>query len=230
MSELSPIRNLKNLKKDMEHMTYGEKLQHIWTYYKWVLVVVLILIMAASILLASIENKRSIMLMGGVSVNVQLSEEGKAYLKDDYMQLVGTGNKREKVVLSHTNIDDVHNTMVYEDNYYAVMSLVALCTNQEVDYLILDQTGFEAMLIQSAYLGLNEVYTPEEIEAMGDMAVYAQREGEEVPSAVAIDITDTEFVQKNIKTKDKVYFAYVVSTPRLEQTRAFYEYLLAYEG
>ena len=83
MSELSPIRNLKNLKKDMEHMTYGEKLQHIWTYYKWVLVVVLIMIMAASVLLASIRNKRTIMLLGGVTVNVQLSEEGKAYLKED---------------------------------------------------------------------------------------------------------------------------------------------------
>ena len=35
MSELSPIRNLKNLKRDMANMTYQEKLIHIWTYYKW---------------------------------------------------------------------------------------------------------------------------------------------------------------------------------------------------
>ena len=229
MSELSPIRNLKNLKKDMENMTYAEKLSHIWTYYKWVLVVVLILIMATSILLASLENKRSIMLLGGVTVNVQLSDEGKAYLSDDYLQIVGTGNAREKVVLSHTNIDDVQNTMVYEDNYYAVMSLVALCTNQEVDYLLLDQTGFEAMLIQKAYLGLDEVYTPQELEEMGDKVVFAQNAEEEAPKAIAIDITDTAFVQENVNVKEKVYFVYVISTPRLEECRAFYEYLLAYE-
>lgn len=229
MSELSPIRNLKNLKKDMEHMTYQEKLSHIWTYYKWVLVVVLILIMAVSVLLASIQNKRKIMLLGGVTVNVQLSEEGKTYLGEDYKQLIGTGNKRESVVLSHTDIEDVHNTMVYQDNYYAVMSLLALCSNQEVDYLLLDQTGFEAMLIQKAYLKLEEVYTPEEITAMGEDAVFAQMEGEEAPSAIAIDITDTAFVQANAQTKDKVYFVYVINSPRVEACREFFDYLLSYQ-
>lgn len=229
MSELSPIRNLKNLKKDMEHMTYQEKLSHIWTYYKWVLVVVLILIMVVSVLLASIQNKRKIMLLGGVTVNVQLSEEGKTYLGEDYKQLIGTGNKRESVVLSHTDIEDVHNTMVYQDNYYAVMSLLALCSNQEVDYLLLDQTGFEAMLIQKAYLKLEEVYTPEEITAMGEDAVFAQMEGEEAPSAIAIDITDTAFVQANAQTKDKVYFVYVVNSPRVEACREFFDYLLSYQ-
>lgn len=229
MNELSAVRNLKNLKKDMEHMTYGEKLTHIWTYYKWVLVVVLILIMAVSVLLASIENKRSILLMGGVTVNVQLSEEGKAYVTDDYLQTVGTGNKREKAIVSHTDIDDLKNTTLYQDNYYAVMSLLALCSNQEVDYLLLDQVGFEAMLIQGAYLGLNEVYTPEELEAMGDTVVFAQKEGEQTPSAIAIDITDTAFVQKNVQTRDKVYFVYAVNTPRLEECRAFFAYLLAYQ-
>ncbi|MBR4109520.1 MAG: hypothetical protein IKK41_04305 [Oscillospiraceae bacterium] len=229
MSELSPIRNLKNLKKDMEHMTYQEKLTHIWTYYKWVLVVVLILIMAVSVLLASIQNKRKITLLGGVTVNVQLSEEGKTYLNDDYKQIIGTGNKRESIVLSHTNIEDIHNTSVYESNYYAVMSLLALCTNQEVDYLILDQTGFEAMLIQKAYLKLEEVYTPEEITAMGEDAVFAQMEGEEAPSAIAIDITDTAFIQANAQVKDKVYFVYVANSIRVDTCRAFYEYLLSYQ-
>lgn len=229
MSELSPIRNLKNLKADMENMTYGEKLSHIWTYYKWVLVVVLILIMAASVLLASIQNKRTITLLGGVTVNVQLSEEGKAYLKEDYQQIIGTGNKREVVALSYTDIRDVSSTMVYEDNYYAVMSLLALCSNHEVDYLILDQTGFEAMLVQGAYLNLDEVYTQEELDAMGEKLVFAQNRDEETPSAVAIDITDTAFVQKNAQVKDKVYFVYVANSPRVEECRAFYDYLLAYK-
>ncbi len=227
MSELSPFKNLKNLKSDMANMTYQEKLIHIWTYYKWVLVVVLILIMAVSVLLASVQNKRKIMLLGGVTVNVQLSEEGKAYLSEDYLQIIGTGNKRETVALSHTDIDKVTN--VYENNYYAVMSLLALCANQEVDYLILDQTGFEAMLIQQAYLGLDQIYTPEELEAMGENVVYAQNKGEDVPSAVAINITNIPFIQKNAQVKDTVYFVYVANSPRLEECRAFYEYLLTYK-
>lgn len=227
MSELSPIKNLKNLKSDMANMSYQEKLTHIWTYYKWVLIVVLLLIMAVSVLLASIENKRKIMLLGGITVNVQLSQEGKTYLNEDYLQVIGTGNSRETVSLSHTDVDSVTN--VYESNYYAVMSLLALCANHEVDYLILDQTGFEAMLIQDAYLNLNEVYTPEELEAMGETVVFAQNKDETEPSAIAIDITDTAFIQKNAQVKDKVYFVYVANSPRVEECREFYDYLLAYE-
>ena len=225
MSELSPIKNLKNLKSDMANMTYGEKLNHIWTYYRWVLIVVLILIMAVSVLLASIENKRTITLLGGVTVNVQLSEEGKAELTDEYLEIIGTGNKRETIVVSHTNIESLSQTMVYEDNYYAVMSLLALCTNQELDYLLLDQAGFETLLVQGVYANLDEVYTPEELEEMSDILVYAQNKDEETPSAIALDITDCAFAKENIQTRDKVYFVYVTNSIRREACRAFYEYL-----
>ena len=59
--------------------------------------------------------------------------------------------------------------------------------------------------------------------------VYAQNEGEDAPSAVAIDITDIPFIQKNAQVKDTVYFVYVANSPRVEACRAFYDYLLAYK-
>ena len=228
MNELSPIKNLRNLKKDMADMTYGQKLKHIWTYYKWVLVVVLILIMLVSVLLAAITNKRSILMLGGVTVNVQLSEEGKAYIGDEYLQTITTGNTREKVVVSHTDIEDVSQSMLYENNHYAVMSLLALCSNQEVDFLILDQVGFETMLAQGAYLGLNQIYTAEELEEMKDVLVYAQNKDETVPSAIALDITDTKFVQENTEEDGNVYFVYITNSLRKDTARDFYEYILAY--
>ena len=107
------VNNLKNLKSDMANMTYGEKLNHIWTYYRWVLIVVLILIMAVSVLLASIENKRTITLLGGVTVNVQLSEEGKAELTDEYLEIIGTGNKRETIGYEF-NSKAARNDRIYE--------------------------------------------------------------------------------------------------------------------
>ncbi len=227
MNELSPIRNLKNLKKDMENMSYKEKLVHIWTYYKWVLVVIMLLIMGASILISVIQNKRRILMLGGVTVNVQVSEEGGQYIQEDYLELVTTGNKRENVIVSHMDVDKPDR--IYGDNYVAVKSLLALCTNEEVDYLILDQTGFETMLIHGAYLGLDQVYTQEELDAFGDKLVYAQMKDEATPSAVALDITDCAFLQEHANESGKVYFVYVINSPRVEECRAFYDYLMAYE-
>ena len=230
MSELSFFGNLKSLKKDMANMTYKEKLSHIWTYYRWILIVVLILIMLVSILLASLENKRKIMLLGGVTVNVELSEEGRAYLGDDFKEIIGTGNKRETVSLSHTDIYELSNTMVYEDNYYAVMSLLALGSNQEMDFMILDQTGFQTLLPHEAYLPLQEVYTPEELATLEDRLVAVTDEETKTTSMLALDITDCAFIQEHTNEKGPVYFVYVANTPRLEVCREFCDYLLSYEA
>ncbi len=229
MSKPSFFGNLKALKQNMANMTYKEKLVHIWTYYKWVLIVVLILIMGVSVLLAVAQNKQKILLLGGVTVNAQLSEEGRNYLREDYLQVIGTGNKHETIDLGHTNIASLQNTTTYEDNYFSVMSLMALCSNEELDYMIMDQEGFETMLIRGAYLGLDQVYTPEELEKMEDQVIYAKNGETQIPNAVALDITDCAFTQEHINTSGKVYFVYVINSPRVEACREFYNYLLAYE-
>ncbi len=230
MSELSPIKNLKNLKSDMANMTYGEKLNHIWTYYKWVLVVVLLLIMAVSVLLASLQNLSKKTLVAGVTVNVFLSDEGKAALSEDYKALVGTGSSKEEVYLSHTDIENPLTATSYDENYYAVLSLLALCSNEELDYLIMDQEGFETMLVQGAYLDLNNVYTTEELEAMGDHVIYAQDKDTDSPAPMALDITDCAFIQENTDQKGPIYFVFVGNSPRTDACREFYDYLISWKA
>ena len=230
MSELSFWGNLKSLKSDMANMTYQEKLSHIWTYYRWMLIVVVVLIMVASMLLASLQNLSKKTLMAGVTVNVFLSDEGKAYISEDYKASLGSTSEKEAVYLSHSDIEAAGSETNFGDNYYAVMSLLALCSNEEVDYMILNQAGFETVLVQGAYLDLSKAYTPEELEAFGDKVVYAQNKNEETPSPLAIDITDSAFIQENADNKGKVYFVFVANSPRTEACREFYDYLMAWKA
>lgn len=230
MSEPNLISNLKKLKTDLSHMTYKEKLEHIWTYYKWVIPVMLVVIMLVSILAASITNLSKVTMMGGISVNVNLSDTGKTYLADDYWEHMGLTSKRQSVVFSETHIDDPKTTANYIDNYYSLMSLLALCSNEEVDYLILDEVGFQVLLVQGAFLDLTNVYTQEELAAMGDLVVYAKDTEADAVTAVALDITNTAFIQDNANESGKVFFAYVANSPRVEQCKDLYQYLLNWKA
>ncbi len=222
--------NLKKLKTDLSHMTYKEKLEHIWTYYKWVIPVMLVVIMLVSILAASITNLSKVTMMGGISVNVQLSDDGKAYLVEDYKEYMGLTSKRQSVVLSETYIQKAANAIDYTDNYYALMSLLALCSNEEVDYLILDEEAFEVLLVQGAFLDLTKVYTQEELDAMGDLVIHFRDSESNEVTAVALDITNTAFIQDNTNESGKVFFAYVANSPRVEQCRDLYQYLLNWKA
>ena len=42
MKRTSPYTDFKNLKKNLEGMTFGEKVDHIWTYYKEIFFVMLL--------------------------------------------------------------------------------------------------------------------------------------------------------------------------------------------
>ena len=230
MSELSFFGNLKSLKSDMANMTYKQKLEHIWTYYRWMLIVVAILIMVVSILLASFQNLSKKTVMAGVTVNVFLSDEGKAYISDDYKASLGITSEKEEVYLSHSDIADAASATNFSENYYAVMSLLALCANEEVDYLLLNQVGFETMLVQGAYLDLTKVYTAEELEAFGDRVVYAQTNQESEPTPMALKITDSPFIQDNADNKGDIYFVFVANSPRTEECRAFFDYMMAWKS
>lgn len=224
MSELSFIGNLKSLKKDMAHMTGKEKLNHIWTYYKWLLVVLVVLIMAVSILLASITNLRKINLLGGISVNVEMSEEGVAYLEDGFKAKIGTGSKRETVVFSGTDVGAGETF----DEGYAIQSVDALCANGELDYMIMDQSAHTIFFNRSAYKELNEIFTEEELLELQSKGIGVGYNDDNVP--ISLDITDCAFIQANAKTKDRVYLMFVLNGPNLNNCKAFLEHILAWEG
>lgn len=230
MSEPNLISNFKKLKTDLAHMTYKEKLEHIWTYYKWTIPVMLVVIMLVSILAASITNLSKVTVMGGISVNVELSDEGKAYLAADYKEYLGLTSKKQSVVLSETYIQNGANATNYTDNYYALMSLMALCANEEVDYLILDEEAFEVMLVQGAFLDLTKVYTQEELEAMGGLVTYFENSESNEVAPIALEITNTAFIQDNANESGKVFFAYVANSPRVEQCKDLYRYLLNWKA
>ena len=80
MKENKLVKEFQELKTTLSQMSFRGKVDHLWTYYKGVLVALLIAVMLASLMGTSISNKRKHLLSAGATVNVTLSQDGLDYL------------------------------------------------------------------------------------------------------------------------------------------------------
>lgn len=221
---------LPQLKKNLAGMTFKEKLDHLWTYYKGSLLVVALVIMVISIVSTAIINKSTKTLMAGIGINVSISDEGRSYVVDEYQERIGTGGL-ENVVFSQIYMEDFNDPASYEESYYSLMSMIALSASGDLDYLMMDQTGLENLLMHDIFKDLREFFTEAEMEAMKEKLIWLDMAEEGEPEnlvPVALNITDMPFV-KELGTSSDVYFGVVTNTPRMETLRDFWEYINAWE-
>ena len=225
MKELKFITHIKELKATLEPMSHKEKLEHLWTYYKWVLVVLLCVIMLTSVVMASCEGRRVNVIVGGIAVNVDISDAGEEYLRDGFKAHVGSESPRDRVSLSFTNLYSAE-TNVSEDNYYAMQSIMAIIAGKDLDYLITDEEAYLVLLNKEIFMDLRKVFTEAELEYLGDMVVTYQESvgSEKIP--IALNIQNTAFIQENVTTDEVVYFTFIANSERIQQTKNLLQWLL----
>ena len=167
-------------------------------------------------------------LISGLSVNVTIEESATEAMNAYFKQQLTHGDPWEKVRLSQVtlkNFADVN--LAYQENYYTLASIQSLNTNKEIDYILTDQLGLEALIKQQFFLDLRQFFTQEELNAL-DQRVICARSSEMAADAgipIAIDITDLPFVQDNTATPDKLYFGIASNSTQFEALRLLWEYL-----
>lgn len=224
MKEFKFITKFKELKATLAPMTYKEKLQHLWAYYKWLLVVFLCFVMLISVVLTSCNNRQINVIVGGVAVNMDISDAGEEYLTNGYKAYTGSESDKDRASLGYMTLDSVE-TSVSSDNYVALQSVLALVAGKDLDYLITNEEAFLILLKQEIFADLRNVYTEEELETMGEAVVYYQEQGSSKKTPVAIDIRNTPFIQENTTADGMVYFIFIANSERTEQTKDLLEYL-----
>ena len=216
----------RNIKKTMAGMSWKDKLEYLWTYYKWVLAVAAGVILLICIVVSSIMNKSVTTLYGGTIINAELSEEGEAYLTDDWFEHLGGVDKKEKVELTTSYYNDLSTTQDPEADAAAAMRVTAMVAAKELDYVIMDELSFNYYKKATIFSSLEEVLSQELIDELNDRIVYYTDEEEGVTYPIALDITDTTFVQDCIHGSKTLYIAFPGNTDRTERNDQFLEYLL----
>lgn len=222
----------KKLKEDLSQMTFKEKVLHLWTYYKSTLLVTAIMIVAISIVINSIINVNTDTIVAGVTVNVHLSDEGMQYLGDDYYNKVYDGSGLEKVYITDMSMYDITDAEHAEESYYSLISMAALVSEEELDYMIVNQSALESFIkYESILQDLRVLFTQEELDALGTNVIHqrAGEDGEDIP--IAINISELPFIKDNADMGDKaVYITFALNSPREDACRAIYDYILAWKA
>lgn len=224
MATYEKVSWFQRLKNDMKDMTFKEKLAHLWEYYKWFAIVTVALIVATvSVVFSVIENSKELA-YGGVIVNLSVTEEGKAYLKEDWFEQLGGDPKEQKLELDVVYLPNVDSAINTEAAMTNVTKLTTMITAGQVDYILADAYSVHYLCSGGSFSALDTVL-PEEMIAQfeGKLVTY---EDEDETYLVAIDISDVPFVKKHMVSPDKVYIAFPGNTGRTERNAAFVEYLL----
>ena len=219
MNENSLKARFQKLKQTLAPMSWAERWEYLFTYYKWVLWVLIGIIVLGSIIGSSIKNATTEVLLSGVTVNITLNEEVADYLGDDYFAHIGGREGKQIIELSQLQLDE----KTPDTLYTTVAKISGMAAIERLDYLLLDTTALEHFLDQSLYVDLRQILSPEDLAQWEDALVYNTVEGEQVP--VAIDLAGTDFAQRYYGENVTCYLAFVATSPRKEACQAFWTYL-----
>lgn len=216
----------RRLLDDLKPMTWPERLEHLWNYYKEYLWIGLFVVIFVVIIVSGLVRKNTEVLASGMLVNIAIDQKGYNYLSTDYLAALGGEKGKQTVELDYTNFSSLADPTSSEDNYTKANILLARVSGRMLDYIILDEFAVRFYAGEEVYLDLREVFSEEELAELD--VFYAQEEGEErIP--VAIRITELPFVKDNITTEGHIYFALSGSTPRPEACRDVWNYLHAWK-
>ncbi len=228
MATYEKVSRFQRLKNDMKDLTFKEKLGHLWEYYKWIAITVVVLIVAAvSVVFSVIQNSKELV-YGGVVVNVNITEEGSAYLKEGWFEAQNGNEKKQRIKLETLSISSLVTGTYNETSDVYLSKLSGMVSIGEVDYVLTDIDAVCRLSDKGIVSSLDTIFTQEQLAQYEDKLFTYKTETEEY--WIAIDITDLPFVQKHISLNDdgqenRVCIAFPGNTGREEKNAAFLEYL-----
>ena len=239
----SVMPTFRELMEDLKPMTFREKVDHLWTYYKeYLLLVVLVVALGIGITTMVINANKEILVMG-VLANSPMSAEGKLYLEDVYAKKVGAAED-QLVQLHTTNFSSLEDPTSAEDNYNAAQLLIARVSAGQMEYAIVDELAMSFYLTQAVFMDLREVFTPEELAQLEaqDMLVFVtegdvDENGDLIPGTgdiegrypVGLKLEKTAFGKEALYGKT-AYFVVGGNNPDKEQVRGIWQHILDWEN
>lgn len=221
--------SLKKLVEEMKPMSWKQRVDHIWTYYKEVILLALLGIVICVGFISSFIEANKVNLINGMMVNITMEQEGYNYLTQDFAKQVVTQDD-EEVTLGYTEFLSMADPTSGEDNYYAAMTVIAEVSAKKLEYVIQDQLSLEFYLTQEVFMDLQEFFTPEELAQWEDKLVYGYEEDTGRKWVAAVDISDIAYVQDNVTSEGPIYFSLGGSTEKMDMCRSMWEHILAWES
>ena len=221
---------------DLKPMTFKQRVDHLWSYYKAYLIIVAMVVMFIGFFVTVIDHRSKTPLVSGMMINMTMTQDGHNYLMEDYQKLLSPDDKNKIVELDYTYFGDLNDPDNGDASYYAAMTFIARVSGQLIDYAMMDKFAMEFYLSQDVYLDLREFFTAEELATLDaeNRLIYLQiqDEGEEPGERfpVAVDITELPFIKDTVTSEGPIYFTLSGHIRNLDMCRNAWDRLHAWES
>lgn len=210
-------------REKLRPMSWRNKLDHLWTYYRFhalaVIGVIAIIILA---IYGQIKANQDV-LISGIFINTDTSSEGYEYLSDGYWTSRG-GDRHSRADIIETMVIRYSQEDPDQDSVTMMTAIDAMLSARSLDYMLLDESAltFYGPLENCADLSL---ILPKELYAKLSnriVTVYGIESGKEYPAA--IDVTDSPFAQRFGLTANPSYLVVAANAKDMDKVTVFLEY------
>ena len=218
------------LRADLKGMTWKEKAEHIWEYYRYMLLAALCVLMIVGGLLWGMIVPQPELHIGGAQCNMELTIEGYDYLTGDFQRDV-LGKEDGQSTLSTFWFYGEYTVDTVEDNYGAHNSVTAYVETQKLDYMLVDLFSFRYFAGDRLFMDLRQILTEEELAELDaqDLLLYEEdvTTGQKTPTA--INIVNTALIQQQSEATE-CYLVFIRNTPRKETCIKLWQHIKNYKG
>ena len=217
------------LKRKLKPMTWLQRLDFFWTYYRDIVAIVLVLsIIPFSLIYARVTGKDTV--LAGYVVNLDVRKVGVSYMSDELLAELGGNPKTQSVDISSIVFEESSSQPEY--NYNMAMSVFGAIDADVCDYMLMNTYALEFYMGDLIYMDLRLIFTEDELEEMGESVIYLMDDETLERTPVALNVSEMKFVKDCVKIpeEDAAYLAFVGPFEEADQYRDLWEYLMAWKG
>jgi hypothetical protein len=228
-------------KAAFQAMSPAQKAEHIFTYHKWtILLVLLALIVLGSILHRQLTQKRPVLYLA--VINTTFGEQVEKSLTEDFLTAAGGDTRREEVYLYRDlYLSEDADALNHEYAYASKVKLGGAISAEKLDLVLMNQEAYDIFSRQGYLL---------ELTALPDALSASLVENEVILSDNSVDYLLGNAAQEQVITKTvpnalavsslplfrdagfdgALYIGVISNSPRPEEAKAYLRYLFGLSG
>lgn len=216
--------HLQELKQTLARLTWKEKIEHLWIYYKHVLLIAGAVGFAIWFIIHVAVSSNQVTILSGTALNVYITDEGQTQIKNELTQ---DGQLEGDAFLDEFPYLDMYFVELGFLDEQTANYLVTRISSCNLDYILLDQSVLEVLGI-SYFIDMREIF-PEEALARWPLIYKEDPEsGERIP--IGLDISQSGFVQDHMLAQKDLYMTATAGTVNREAFIRLADFFLSYES
>ena len=143
-------------------LPFQKKLEHLWIYYKWHFVVAAAVICLAVSVVSTVIGSQKEVLVSGMFLNNATSQEGYAFLSEDFREACGGGSGQKVDLVTGRTVDFAAETPSQQDAA-SLMVFTCMVGAGDLDYVITDAASVDHLVEQEVLLDLRELLSEQSL-------------------------------------------------------------------